>query len=73
MDLKLYIEIDNQNNPINHPLLEENLLANHPEGIPDKYQPFKRVPKPENYTGNIDDFSTYQKIDGIWQDVWVNP
>jgi hypothetical protein len=71
--MELFIEIDGQGNPINHPLLAENLRTNYPEGIPNKYQPFKRIQKPENYFGHIDDFSTYQKIDGIWQDVWVNP
>jgi hypothetical protein len=73
MNLELYIEIDDQGNPVNHPLLAENLRTNHPEGIPNKYQPFKRVPMPDNYTGNREDWSIYQKIDGIWQDVWVNP
>jgi hypothetical protein len=73
MNLELYIEIDEQGNPVNHPLLAENLHANYPDEIPAKYQPFTRVPKPDNYTGDINDFPTYQKIDGIWQDFWVNP
>jgi len=73
MDLELYIEIDEHGNPVNHPLLAENLRDHFPEGIPSKYEPFKRVAKPDTYTGNINDFSIYQKIDGIWQDVWVNP
>ena len=73
MDLELYIEIDEQGKPVNHPLLAENLRLNHPNGIPSKYQPFTRVQKPDNYTGGVDDFPIYQKIDGVWQDVWVNP
>jgi len=71
--MQLYIEIDEQGNPVNHPLLEENLQLNHPDGIPAKYQLFTRVPRPNNYTGDVNDFPIYQKIDGIWQDVWVNP
>lgn len=73
MDLELYIQIDEQGNPVEHPLLADNLRANYPGGIPDKYQPFKRVSKPIGYTGDVNDFPKYQKIDGIWQDVWVNP
>ena len=72
MSLELYIEIDEQGNPVNHPLLAENLRNNHPEGIPKKYQTFKRVPKPTDYAGDPNDFPTYQKIDGVWQDVWIN-
>ena len=71
--MEFYIEVDEQGNPVNHPLLAENLHLNYPDDIPDKYQPFNRIPKPSDYTGNINDLSIYKKIDGIWQDVWINP
>ena len=66
-----YIQIDEQGNPVNHPMLEENLIDIYPNGIPEKYQPFMRIPTPvPNVFQMVGDASSYEKINDIWQDVW---
>lgn len=66
-----YIQIDEQGNPVNHPMLEENLIDIYPNGIPKKYQPFMRIPTPiPNVFQMVGDAPSYEKINDIWQDVW---
>ena len=66
-----FIEIDEQGNPVGHPYLEENLVDVYKEGIPSKFQPFNRMPMPvPNVFQTIGDVPSYEKINGIWQDVW---
>jgi len=67
-----YIQIDEEGNPVNHPMLEENLIDIFPNGIPEKYQPFNRtsIPIPNTFE-NVSFEPIYQKIDNIWQDVWL--
>jgi hypothetical protein len=66
-----YIQIDEQGNPVNHPLLEENLIDIYPNGIPSQYQTFNRMPVPTlNVFQNAGHPPTYEKINGVWQDVW---
>ena len=69
-NLELYIEVDADGNPVNHPILGENLRGFYVDGLRDKYHPFKRIPKPEDYAGGPNDLPKYEKIDGVWQDVW---
>jgi hypothetical protein len=72
MSDNLYIKVID-GSPVDHPLLETNLLHIHDEleNIPDHYEPFVRVGqnvKPGLYQKVV---STYEKIDGVWQDVWT--
>jgi hypothetical protein len=68
--MNLYIEIENGQTK-NHPAFEENLLQAF-GAIPEKFEPFVRVerPKPSIYQYFASNESTYQKIDGVWTDVW---
>jgi hypothetical protein len=66
-----YLQIDEQGNPVNHPMLEENLVDIFKDGIPAQYHPFKRVDVPTpNIFQNVGNVPSYQKIDNVWQDVW---
>ena len=65
----LYIQIEN-GQTINHPATEENLLQAFGL-IPTNWETFIRVEPPiPNIYQIIDGQSTYQKIDGVWTDVW---
>ena len=57
--------------PINHPALPTNLIQAFGE-IPPDWELFLRVPQPTPGIYQVLDSqqSTYQKIDGVWQDVW---
>jgi hypothetical protein len=68
--MKLYIETEN-GVAKNHPAVEENLLESFGV-IPPNWEPFIRVPKPEVYLKKTtSETPEYQKIDGVWKDVWV--
>lgn len=69
--MKLYIQIEN-GQPVNHPALEDNLIEAL-GGVPDNWEPFNRVerPTPKLYEIVDPDTPTYQKIDGVWADVWT--
>ena len=68
--MNLYIETEN-GNPINHPAFEDNLLQAF-GAIPAHWEPFNRVERPTLSIYQVLDSqeSTYQKIDGVWTDVW---
>ena len=69
--MNLYIETEN-GVVKNHPALEDNLL--HAFGaIPDHWEPFVRVarPEPDVYQKVAYDEPVYTKINGIWTDVWT--
>jgi len=68
--MQLYIEIEN-GAPKNHPALEQNLLDAYGE-IPTGWEPFLRVekPKPPLYSVHDGEPAVYEKVDGVWQDVW---
>jgi hypothetical protein len=70
--MNLYIEIDSNGNPINHPAFEDNLLQAF-GAIPAHWELFKRVERPILSIYQVLDSqeSTYQKIDGVWTDVWA--
>ena len=68
--MNLYIETEN-GNPINHPAFEDNLLQAF-GAIPEHWEHFNRIEKPVPAIYQVLDSQepTYQKIDGVWSDVW---
>lgn len=70
--MKLYIQVEN-GVTINHPALEDNLLGVYNGEIPTDWEPFERIEKPILGVYEILDSMTptYQKIDGVWKDVWA--
>lgn len=68
--MKLYIQVENEL-PVNHPAFEDNLIEAFGV-VPDNWEPFVRVerPKAEDYKIFLSETTTYQKVDGIWMDVW---
>ena len=69
--MNLYIETENGQTK-NHPAFEDNLLQAF-GAIPDHWEPFVRVERPTPAVYQVLDSQepTYQKIDGVWTDVWV--
>jgi len=69
--MNLYIETENGLTK-NHPAFEENLIQAF-GAIPDHWEPFIRVehPRPTPYQILESDEPTYEKINGIWTDVWA--
>lgn len=70
--MNLYIEIDSSGNPINHPAFEDNLIQAF-GGIPAHWEPFTRVEMPIPTVYQVLDSAepTYQKVNGVWADVWA--
>ena len=70
--MNLYIETDGNGNIINHPAFEENLLQAF-GNIPANWEPFTRVemPVPTVYQVLDSQEPTYQKVNGVWTDVWA--
>jgi hypothetical protein len=70
--MKLYIQVEN-GQTVNHPAFEDNLLQAFGQ-IPSNWEPFIRVQRP--VLGVYEVFETnqptYQKIDGVWTDVWAS-
>ena len=68
--MNLYIETENGQTK-NHPAFEENLLQAFGV-IPENWEPFVRVDptKISPYKVLLSQESTYQKIDGVWTDVF---
>ncbi len=83
----LFIEVDAEGNAIEHPHHYKNLLATYPDhdfstGVPSKYEPFKKVKRPEVAAyqrlvdhdaigAATDEYPEYIKVDGYWQENWV--
>ena len=69
-EMKLYIQVENDQ-AVNHPALEENLMQAFGE-IPSNWEPFDRIERSPTgtYEVLISDQPTYQKVNGIWKDVW---
>ena len=67
--MNLYIQvIDGQ--PVNHPAFENNLIQAF-EIIPADWEPFVRIDKPTvDLYKIVSDEPVYQKVDGVWTDVW---
>lgn len=72
--MKLYIQIiDNQ--PVNHPILEDNLLMFlNTEDLSNstEYLPFVRVAQPTPKPYDRSAICVYEKVDGVYTDVWVS-
>lgn len=70
--MNLYIKIENDQ-AVEHPAFEDNLLDVFNGQIPDHWKPFIRKAPPVIGAYEILDPPTpiYQKIDGVWQDVWT--
>jgi len=69
--MNLYIQTENEQ-PINHPAFEDNLIQAF-GSVPSNWEAFVRVEKPIPTIYQVLDSNepTYQKIDGIWTDVWA--
>lgn len=69
--MNLYIETENGVTK-NHPAFEDNLLQAF-GSIPEHWEPFIRVerPVPGVYQVLESQEPTYEKIDGVWTDVWT--
>lgn len=69
--MNLYIQIEN-GHPVNHPAFESNLIEAFNE-IPSNWELFIRVqrPNPDVYQVLESDTPTYEKINGVWTDVWA--
>lgn len=68
----LYIQIKD-GVTVNHPAAKENLLEAFGE-IPTDWEPFLRISKPIVRPPQIIDSTSplYEKIHGVWMDVWVS-
>jgi hypothetical protein len=68
--MKLFIQIEN-GQPVNHPAFEDNLIQAF-GAVPDHWGQFIRVerPIPGVYEILESDQPVYQKVDGVWTDVW---
>lgn len=69
--MNLYIQVEN-GQTVNHPAYENNLLQAF-GAVPAHWQPFIRVerPVPSVYEVLESDEPTYQKVNGVWTDVWA--
>jgi hypothetical protein len=67
----LYIKIVN-GAPSGHPVLKQNLIDAF-GSIPPNWEQFTRVEQhqPNAYQTAIENAPIYQKVSGVWQDVWV--
>jgi hypothetical protein len=68
--MNLYIETENGQIK-NHPAFEENLIQAF-GAVPNNWEPFTRVeqPIPSVYQILKNPEPTYQKVNGVWTDVW---
>ena len=67
--MKLYIKIQN-NEPVDHPYLEDNLLECYNGTIPEEYVLFNRIVAPELGLYEKNQTVTYELVDGVYSDVW---
>lgn len=75
-ELELYIKVDENGNPVDHPILGDNFRSAFPHidinNLPPEYERFKRNPRPIPNEGQIVAYEpVYERIDGILQDVWI--
>ena len=68
--MNLYIEIEN-GAAKNHPAFEDNLIQGF-GSVPEHWEAFTRVERPVPTTYQIFDAEepTYEKVNGVWTDVW---
>jgi hypothetical protein len=69
--MNLYIEVENGQSK-NHPAFEDNIIEAF-GAIPECWEPFVRVaePVPEQYQVFNEPKHVYQKVSGVWTDVWA--
>lgn len=69
--MNLYIETNN-GTTVNHPAFENNLIQAF-GAVPDHWEPFVRVERPIPTVYQVLDSqeSTYEKVNGVWTDVWA--
>lgn len=68
--MNLYIQIKN-GQPINHPAFEDNLLQAFSK-VPTDWEKFTRLERPVPGLYQIgSDTPTYEKVNGVWTDVWL--
>lgn len=68
--MNLYIETENGVTK-NHPAFEDNLVEAF-GSIPERWEPFVRVQRPTSdpYIVVETNIASYEKVNGIWTDVW---
>lgn len=75
--MNLYIKVENSE-AVDHPYDEANLIQVYGE-VPSGFEPFIRVERPiygdeeddeKKYKKLASEQPTYQKVDGVWTDVW---
>lgn len=68
---KLFIKVES-GQAMGHPAFEENLVQAY-GAVPSDWEPFLRIARPVVglYEVLDSDVPTYQKIDGVWTDVWA--
>ena len=67
--MNLYIETENGQTK-NHPASEDNLIQAFGL-VPSDWEPFDRIERPvPGVYEVVPDQSIYQKVDGVWKDVW---
>jgi len=66
----LYIQVEN-NAPVNHPAFEDNLIQAF-NSVPPNWEPFVRVEQPELplHQVLVSQQPVYEKVYGVWTDVW---
>lgn len=69
--MNLYIEIEN-GQPKNHPAFEDNLIEAF-GSVPTHWEAFVRVEQPTSDMYQIleSDQAVYEKVNGVWTDVWL--
>lgn len=68
--MNLFIQVENDQT-LNHPAIEENLIEVF-GAVPPNWEPFIRVecPSPGIYKILESETPTYEKVNGVWTDVW---
>jgi hypothetical protein len=71
--MRLFIRLQN-GVPFEHPILEDNFRQAFPDvdlnNLPDWVEPFQRVESPSVGRYEINEGVIYEKIDGVFTDVW---
>jgi hypothetical protein len=74
--MELFIRVDENGNTVDHPILGDNFRQAFPhidvDNLPSEFARFVRVPSPSlgMYEVLVSDEPNYQRIDGVFTDVW---
>lgn len=67
--MELYIQVEG-GEPVNHPAFSHNLVEVFGH-VPSNWEPFVRQEKPSPPLYKVvEEEPTYEKVDGVWTDVW---